>query len=252
MISAWISEFRIVSELCKVNIELERYRYYFETFLENPLFEKVSPAAIKELLKFTNSKRCDDNTCVLDTRDVTHRFFFIINGKLKVYVYDEHTDRKLTLTLLGRNDVFSVMSLFGGLNRKVYYETLEQTELLYISLPDMKDWVRRNSVFSQSLMNYMAQNIQYLEKSFTDIVMEDIPTRLAKLLYQNMNQETGVIEKINDLSHDEIGALIGTTRSVVNRHINSLKEQGILEVGRKYMRITAKDSLKSVFERYPL
>ncbi|QBA64323.1 Crp/Fnr family transcriptional regulator [Muriicola soli] len=185
---------------------------------------------------------------MLDTRDTSHHFFFVITGKLKVYVFDSKNDRQLTLTLLLSDDVFSVMSLFGGLKRKVYYETLERTELLYVPLPEMKKWLIQNHDFSLSLMKYMAYKIQTLEKSVTNIVMEDIPTRLAKLLYKNMDKNTGVIEHINDLSHDEIGALIGTTRSVVNRHINGLKDQGILEVGRKYMRITSIEGLKREFQ----
>lgn len=231
-----------------MNVELERYRYYFETFLDNPLFKGVSPDSINELLHLTKSRVCTNRTCVIDTRDTSHHFFFVISGKLKVYVYDTKNDRQLTLTLLVPQDVFSVMSLFGGLKRKVYYETLERTELLYVSLPEMKTWLKKNHDFSLSLMKYMALKIQTLENSVTNIVMEDIPTRLAKLLYQNMDKNTGVIEHINDLSHDEIGALIGTTRSVVNRHINFFKDQGILEVKRKYMRITSIDALKREFD----
>lgn len=231
-----------------VNIELEKYRYYFETFIENPLLHKVPPQSIKELLHFATSRICYNNTCVLDTRDVSYHFYFVITGKIKVYVYDKKDDRQLTLTLLTPNDVFSVMSLFGGLKRKVYYETLERTELLCIPLPEMKKWVVKNPRFSTALMEYMAYKIQHLENSVTDIVMQDIPTRLAKLLYSNMNKKTRVIENINDLSHDEIGALIGTTRSVVNRHINFFKERGIIEVGRKYMRIISPECLKKEFE----
>jgi len=230
-----------------VNIELEKYRYYFETLLENPLFKDISPSSIKELLQLTNTRTCDHRTCVLDTRDVSHHFYIIITGKIKVYVFDIKTDRQLTLTLLTPNDVFSVMSLFGGLKRKVYYETLDRTELLSIPLPEMKKWMMKNHNFSLSLMKYMTFKIQNLENSVTDIVMEDIPTRLAKLLYQNMDKDTGVIDNINDLSHDEIGALIGTTRSVVNRHINYFKDQGILEVGRKHMKITCLEGLKREF-----
>ncbi|MBT8280332.1 MAG: Crp/Fnr family transcriptional regulator [Muriicola sp.] len=231
-----------------MNVELERHRYYFEVFLNNPLFNGVSPDSIQELLRLTQSRICTNRTCVLDASDTSHHFFFVISGKLKVYVFDTKNDRQLTLTLLIPKDVFSVMSLFGGLKRKVYYETLERTELLYVPLPEMKKWLMQNHDFSLSLMKYMAYKIQTLEKSVTNIVMEDIPTRLAKLLYQNMDKETGVIEHINDLSHDEIGALIGTTRSVVNRHINCFKDQGILEVGRKYMRITSIEGLKREFQ----
>ncbi|GGD37722.1 Crp/Fnr family transcriptional regulator [Muriicola marianensis] len=230
-----------------MNIELEKYRYYFECLLENPLFQSVPPEAIRELLRLSRTRNCDRHTCVLDTTDVSYHFFIIVTGKVKVYVIDQKKDRKLTLTLLNTNDVFSVMSLFGGLKRKVYYETLERSQMLSIPLPEMKNWLRKNHGFSLALMQYMAVKIQGLENSVSGIALEDIPTRLAKLLYENMDNETGVINHISSLSHEEIGALIGTTRSVVNRHLNSFKNQGLLEVGKKHLRITSEENLRREF-----
>lgn len=231
-----------------MNIGLERYRYYHQALMENPLFDNVPRTSIEDLLRLTHTKVCNNRTCVLDTRDVSHTFFIVISGKLKVYVYDTKNDRQVTLTLLLPDDVFSVMSLFGGVKRRVYYETLEQTELLCVPVVEMKHWLRKNHEFSQALLRYMAFKIQNLENSVSDLVMDNISTRLAKLLYHNMDKNTGVVEYINDLSHDEIGALIGTTRSVVNRHINSLKDQGILEVKRKFMRVTSIDELRRNLE----
>ena len=79
--------------------------------------------------------------------------------------------------------------------------------------------------------------MQRLEEFVIDISLEDTPTRLANLLIKNMNTTSNKIELIDNLSHRELAQLIGTTRAVVNRHIQDFKNDGILKVERKYIEI---------------
>jgi CRP/FNR family transcriptional regulator len=232
-----------------MNIGLEKYRYYFETILENPIFENVPIASIEKLLHITQSKTCQRSTCLLDTHEISHYFFFVISGKVKAYVYDPQTDRQLTLALLTKNDLFDLNSLFGGLKHKVYYETLEHTETLCIPVAQMKSWLKVNPCIQPALINLLVKQLHALQNSVTNIVMDDIGTRLAKLFYTHMDVNTGKINLIDNLSHDEIAALIGTTRSVVNRQIQIFKDNGIIHVGRKHIKVSNTKRLMAEFDK---
>ncbi|MBT8239145.1 MAG: Crp/Fnr family transcriptional regulator [Croceitalea sp.] len=232
-----------------MNIGLEKYRYYFETILENPVFENVPSASIENLLKITQSKTCERSTCLLDTHEISHFFFFVISGKVKAYIYDPETDRQLTLSLLSKNDLFDLNSLFGGFTHKVYYETLEHTETLCIPVPQMKSWLKQNPCIQPALINLLVKQLHALQNSVANIVMDDIGTRLAKLLYTHMDIKTGKIHLIDNLSHDELAALIGTTRSVVNRQLQVFRDNGIIEMGRKRIRVSNTSGLKAELDK---
>ena len=232
-----------------MNIALEKYRYYFETILENPLFANVPTSSVKDLLQITENRYCHRGTCVLDTHEISHRFFIIMSGKIKAYVFDPTTDRQFTLDLLTVHDVFDLIALFGGITHKVYYQTLEPTELLCLPVASMKQWLEKNQSMHSTLLLHMVKRLHAVENKVTNIVMDDIPTRLAKLLYANMNSQTNNVEFINNLSHEELAALIGTTRSVLNRHINNFSNLGLIKVNRKRIRIADIQNLQAIIRK---
>jgi CRP/FNR family transcriptional regulator len=97
----------------------------------------------------------------------------------------------------------------------------------------MSAWMEANPAIYKTFMPYMAKQMRIMEAHLTDNVLADIPTRLARLLAYNCN-ETEHLEKINDLSHNEIANMIGSTRAVVNRYIQQFKKDGIISVQRKH------------------
>lgn len=220
-----------------MKIGLEKYRYYFETLCNNELFKDVPLKSLNALLKISKPKIWSNKTTIADTEKTLFTFYIIISGKLKAYNFDQKNNRQLTLFILSKNDVFDVCTLMKGCSHDIYYETLDQTEVLAIPLFKMKKWMNNNPIIINSFFGYIISKMQRLEEYVVDVSLEDTPTRLAKLLIKNMNTSNNKIELINDLSHKELAELIGTTRAVVNRHIQEFKKDGIIKVERKYIEI---------------
>ncbi|MET6990412.1 Crp/Fnr family transcriptional regulator [Sediminicola arcticus] len=227
-----------------MNIGLEKYRHYYETLIESRLFNDVAHNSLTQLLEISTAQNWPKKTCILDTSHTQYTFHILISGKIKVYHFDSFNDRLLTLFLLKDNDVFDIFSLMDCGIHKVYYEVLENSEVLNIPVSKVKEWMKENPLVYKSFLAYTAEKINILERYIINVALEDIPTRLARLLYNNMDKSSIYFETILGLSHTEIGALIGTTRAVVNRHIQNFKEEGILEVTRKKITITNKKLLE--------
>lgn len=96
----------------------------------------------------------------------------------------------------------------------------------------MRKWLRENPELNKNMLPYMGQRMRILEEQALNLTFADISTRLAKLILQHVNAESRKLELINDLSNEEIANLIGSTRAVVNGHLQMFKEEGILDVGR--------------------
>jgi CRP/FNR family transcriptional regulator len=56
------------------------------------------------------------------------------------------------------------------------------------------------------------------------------------------------LELINDLPNDEIASMIGTTRAVVNRHIQELKKAGAITTKRSHIDIKDLQALIAIAE----
>lgn len=220
-----------------MNIALEKHRYYFETLSENNLFKDIPPKSIESLLDISTPKIWSNKTTIADTEKTLFTFYIIISGKVKAYNFDLKNNRQLTLCILSKNDVFDVCTLMNGCLHDIYYETLDKTEVLAIPIFKMKKWMNENTNIINSFFGYIINKMQRLEEYVIDVSLEDTPTRLAKLLIKNMNTSSNKIEIINNLSHRELAHLIGTTRAVINRHIQEFKKDGILKIERKYIEI---------------
>lgn len=84
----------------------------------------------------------------------------------------------------------------------------------------------------------------------SDLSLYDTTTRLVKLIAKNIEKQGDkqTLKLINNLSHEELASLIGTVRKVLNRNLQSLKKQGLIDVKRK--EIFIKDS-QNLLEHLP-
>jgi len=218
-------------------IEELNNKYCYFNLRQNILFKDISDASIHDLIEISEFEILPKNICILNTPQSLNRFYIIFSGKIKVYQFDHDNDRQISLCLLTNNDVFDVFSFLIGHSHNLLYKTIDNTALINIPFDKMKFWIEHNSKFLKNLFSYTLAKMQKLEDYVIDLGLENIPNRLAKLLFNNMDEMTNKIELLNDLSHEDIGQLIGTTRVILNRHIQDFKKEGIIKVTRKHIEI---------------
>lgn len=225
--------------------QLEEHQNNLLTTLRlNPLFCKSNSLKIEALVEHGTIEYWPAKTCLLDTDRTLFTFYIVLSGKLKMYNHDLANKRQLTLFLMHKHDVFDPISLLDQRCHKMYYETLEDTAVLSLPISKMRQWLLLNQHVYAGLVLYLSKRIRLLETYVIDATLEDTSTRLAKLLLKHMNITSQKIEVINNLSHDELAGLIGTTRAVFNRHIQYFKAQKIIIVKWKHIEIINLKELK--------
>ena len=90
--------------------------------------------------------------------------------------------------------------------------------------------------------------MRQLEEAATDISLHSTLIRLSHLLLNNINGHSHQLQLINNLPNNEIASLIGTTRAVVNRHIQELKKCGAISVKRSQIDIENVELLLAIAE----
>lgn len=226
---------------------MDNEHYYLKRLMQTELFAKVPRPEVNRILQLSEDCTHQKGVLVLDTHTVCYKFYFVISGNIKAYVYEPKTDRQLTLKLLSTNDVFDVLSFMGNITHKMYYETLDSTTLLSFPISLLKRWLIKNPPVIKVLLKRMVTDTVKLQESLTNMVMDDIPTRLAKLLYFHMNRTTGKVDIVGWLCHQELASLIGTTRCVLNRHLQVFKGDKIIIVTNKRIIVINETLLKALF-----
>ena len=103
--------------------------------------------------------------------------------------------------------------------------------------------MHEDATFNKLLFPYIAKQFRQMEELALDLSFYDTFHRLLKLLSKNIDDNNpSKLHLIHDLSHEELASLIGTVRKVLNRHIQQLKNDGIIDV--KHKNIELKDTQK--------
>ncbi len=214
---------------------------------QSSLFNKLPDKSISDLFEIGFIEQWPRKTCHFGDKNL-YKFHIILRGKIKVYNYNIASDRYFTLYILRANDMFDVLTLMNGYTHNIYYETLNYAEVLSIPINKMTNWLNQNPIFVKSLLTFSLDKMNHLENYVKEIIIDDTPTRFAKLLLKYHNKLTNKLEVINNLPHDELANLIGTTRAVLNRHIRTLKLSGVIKTNRKNIEICDIDKLINIIK----
>lgn len=182
---------------------------------------------------------------LFDYDNTLNYFYIFLSGKVKIYQLNLHNAKEQTIYLLGRGDMYDVVTLLDANNHEVMTEILEGGSALQIPIGRAREWMYDYPAFGEVILRYIAKQFRKVEELATDLTLFNTQERLIKLIIQNINIDDNTKETnpLDGLSHTEIANLIGTVRHVVDRHIKQLKSDGILEDQRKKVSLKNKEKL---------
>ena len=226
------------------NPDFIRYRQALQS---SPFFWDSSIASIDKLLGLMVAENWNVKS-FKSSFEVSAIFHFIVSGRIKVFKSNPDSGREHTVFVLSEGDVFDVLSLLDTKPHNVYWEALDASEILKISMNQMRDWINEYPVVHKAILYYLGNRMRQLMDVATDVTLHSTLVRLSSLLLKNINGETRKLELINNLPNEEIAGLIGTTRAVVSRHIQELKRCGAISVSRKQINVKNLELLLSIAE----
>ncbi len=211
-------------------------------------FEGLGEKLIEEINRVGKIREYKNGSPAMDADDTLKYFFIILEGRIKVYRYNPQNNREQTLYLLGPHDMFDVLTVLDGQRHEVMTEALDDVKALELPIEKVREWIDENPAFNRAFFPYMARQMRQVEELASDLSLYDTSTRLMKLLLKNLDLSSPVrhLGLLHNLPHEEIASMIGTVRHVVNRHLQQLKKEGILNIERKKLAV---NNVKKMLEK---
>jgi len=175
----------------------------------------------------------------LSSADTVNYFYFVMSGKIKIYQLNLETAKEQILYLFSRGDMFDVVALLDAKPNEYISEVLEDSHIIQVPLEHVKHMIEEDSVFRQFFYSYMAQKLKSVEELAVSLSFYDVYQRIVQLFTKFTQIKNGKAELklINNLKHEDIAAMIGSTRKVVNRTLQQLKKDDIIDISRKKIEI---------------
>jgi CRP/FNR family cyclic AMP-dependent transcriptional regulator len=173
--------------------------------------------------------------------------FFIQDGLVKAYKTDEEGHEQI-VSLLQTGDMFPHTGFFNPTPYPATTEALVDTHVLTIPVHAFEQLILAMPSIAIKVIDVMGTKIRELQQKLQQFTGHDVHGRILFFLLQLADKHGEVkgsrVHIELPMTNQELANAIGTSRETVNRLLNQLKKQRILETHRSEIIILDKDALK--------
>ncbi len=172
---------------------------------------------------------------------------FIVNGLIKVYK-GGRGDRLICISLTGPGQFAGLSSVFGSSEYRFSASAIEDTEALMIRKEAIDSLIQNNGRFARELFRILSLEMLDVSEKLVNFSMKQLPGRVADLL----QYFSDTVFKANDftvpLTRQELAELIGTTKESLIRTLNEFKNDKIIDLEGKRIKILSPDLITMLSE----
>ena len=192
--------------------------------------------------------RIDKNADVIGQKQDSTDVYFVVEGRMAAKGYSEE-GKEVTYAEISRGEVFGEFSAIDQAPRSATIQAIEESYIARMSASAFRKLIMDFPLVGLNLAELLVQkNRQLTNRMFefsTMAVSERICAELLRMMEANeASMATGEIE--NAPSHYEIATRLSTHREAVSKEMASLSRRGIIESGRKTIKILDPDRLRSL------
>lgn len=206
---------------------------------EHALANELSVEDIETISKFGVSKTYPRNTLLISEQDHSDALFFVIDGKVKIFVSDEN-GKEVILNILGAGEYFGEISLIDEAPRSASAMTMKPSRILSVPRRGFERCLMERPEISVKLMRLLTGRLRALTDVAKNLALQDVYGRLRGTL-QKLARETSeglVIEQ--RLTHQDLANMVGASREMVSRIMKDLSNGGYVETDSKSITIRRK------------
>lgn len=170
--------------------------------------------------------------------------YWIESGQVKTVLYDE-TGKECVLAIDGRNDIFGEMCFAqeermeaaSTMRDSIVWKIPRETLLQGLATPELR----------RGVLNYLTRRLLEQQRTIASLVMHNSEQRLASIILQLARKlgkrSAGDLHLDSRMSHEELSAMVGTTRSRVGYFLKRFREAGLVEINRESFLIVHEDRM---------
>jgi CRP-like cAMP-binding protein len=168
--------------------------------------------------------------------DASH-IYLITSGRVKTGTYSDD-GKEIIKAVLQPGEIFGELAMIGVKTRRDFAIAMDHNVgICDMSLEKMKQLLFENVDFSIKLNQAIGRKLEKMERRVESLVFKDARTRIVEFLcdlaaQRGVKNDNEVVVS-NFFTHREIASLTATSRQTVTSVLNELRNEGLIEFGRK-------------------
>lgn len=208
------------------------------------IFQDLSVDELESIHRIAPMRWCSRGTVFYRPGVPGERLFLLKEGMVTLYRLSPD-GRKLVVSMVRKGTVFGEMTLAGQSMQECFAEAHEDSLVCSITLPQMERILKQHPPVAQRLLQGLGNRVRMLEERLEQMAYGNVRQRLARfLLNQARHTKDGC--QVEGFTHELIGEAVGTSRQTVSLELGTLEKDGLVETGRRRIRLLNILALKSV------
>jgi len=212
-------------------------------------FCSVSPRTAKALEEIRRTSSYPSGAILFMEGEAARGVYIICQGRVKLLT--TNSDGKTLIFKIAKpGEILGLNATLGGTAHEITAETLQPTQLAYISREDFLRFIKENGDACLQVAQHLGRDCHSAYEVIRSIGLSNsVEEKLARFLLEwsaaGQVTNTGLRVKLA-LTHEEIAQLIGCSRESVSRSFSDFKRRRFLEVNGSTLLVQDKAALQTL------
>lgn len=203
------------------------------------LFDGVPDSRLRDLTGVMERQPVPRGDIVYARGDTSREVYFVLSGEFVGYMLSD-SGREVAVAQMRTGDHFGETDALSGSGRDVTVQAVTDAELLRVGHADFNLWINEHPSISRNLLGILSARVRHLNDALFSFAVHRVDTRVRLKLAEIFRAQDawhpgGTLDPAP--SHSAIAAEVGANREAVSRVLSSLAKAGLLETGRRRMRV---------------
>ncbi len=158
--------------------------------------------------------------------------FILKSGRVRVFRIAAD-GRALTTAIITPGTIFGEMVLLGQRMYDNYAEAIDEAVVCVMSREDVHRFLLSDPRIAARITAILGERLIEMERRLSDTVFKSVPQRIATTLATLARQQHRLSRTTQvRLTHEQLAALVGTSRETATKALNDLADRGLLRLSR--------------------
>lgn len=215
-----------------------------------PLFSELNDRELSHIADITTTRTYPKRQYVFMEGEERQAVFFIQEGTVKTFKVDREGNEQV-INLLQKGEMFPHVGFFDDTPYPATAEIMQEARMLVIRIDDFDELLRNHPQIAVKVMKIMGRKIFMLAQRVQELISQDVRHRVVHALLRLADESGRTTDQgtyINmPLTNQDFANMVGSSRETINRVLNKLKDEKLLEADRRGILIYDLDGLRNYF-----
>lgn len=211
------------------------------------VFNYLTADEKSSLVRHVTMMKFSRHDTIFKQRMPSDHIVFVISGLIKVYK-SGRGPRLVCISLAGPGRFAGISSVFGAGEYRFSSSAIEASTLLMIRKEAIDLLIKTNGQFAAALLKIVSGDLIEISEKLVNFSVKQLPGRVADLLRYFSQDIFKSDEFTVPLTRQEMAELIGTTKESLIRTLNEFKNDKIIELDGRSIKILSHELITILCE----